>query len=105
MLVDKVYSFASSKAHQRRMAEKKWNNLYNPGSPEGMNYLFEDCLRAMRRNFVEPQPWQVITRYIDLLPTALKLHVEDKRVRPAAGWTFEELKNEALFKKYLSKVT
>jgi len=95
ILLDRLNTYRVEPALARRKAEKQWSQLYWPGDIEALDTLMRRASTALRRNNVPKSDYDLVLRYLELLPKEKAKSLEDPLRRPAAGWLFADLQKAA----------
>ena len=53
-------------------------------------------MQALEKSNVPQPDYQVVMKFLELVPSDLSLYLDDDLRKPTSGWTFEKLQEESL---------
>ena len=68
ILLARLNTYRAEPAVSLRKADAEWNGLHWPGSIDSFHILCRRALTSMRRNSMEISDFQVVLRYMELIP-------------------------------------
>ena len=69
--------------------------MYLPGDIDQFHTLFRQAITALRKQHIEKPDYDVVIRYMELLPIKKAKMLKDPLRRPLAGWQFQDLQAAA----------
>ena len=91
MLLHRLNGYRAEPAEARRNAEALWAGLYWPGDIDAFHTLLRRALTAMRRIHCPLHDYQIVHRYLELIPAEKAKMLEDPIRRPPMGYDHETL--------------
>ena len=89
MLIARLCTYRTEPSEARKEAQSLWNGLYWPGHIQGYVTLFRRAVMACKRNHIPKQDFDVVLRFLELLPGHVAMYLEDEVRAPPDGYTFE----------------